>query len=302
MTSHLQNPIFHDETAAREWLEARIWPNGPFCPHCGEVERVTRLHGKAHRPGLFQCNSCREQFTVTVNTVCERSKIPLTKWLMAIYLLNSSKKGMSALQMHRMMGGSYKTAWFMMHRIREAMREGKLGPIGGQGKFVEADETYVGGKAKNRAFKAPPKKEAVTALVERGGKVASVHVPNVTAKTLRPIIVSIVDRKSHLRTDESLVYPKVGSEFASHYTVNHSADEYVRGDAHTNTVEGYFAILKRGIFGIYHNVSEEHLKRYLGEFDFSAIGYSDTERTEIAAAGIYGKRLTYRRTGLGASL
>ncbi len=212
MTSHLQNPIFHNEDAAREWLEARIWPNGPFCPHCGEVERVTRLHGKAHRPGLFQCNSCREQFTVTVNTVCERSKIPLTKWLLAIYLLNSSKKGMSALQMHRMMGGSYKTAWFMMHRIREAMREGKLGPLGGKGKFVEADETYVGGKAKNRAFKARPKKEAVMALLERGGKVASVHVPNVTAKTLRPIIVSIVDRKSHLRTDESLVYPKVGNE------------------------------------------------------------------------------------------
>jgi transposase-like protein len=307
MFGHLQNPIFHNETAAREWLEARIWPNGPFCPHCGEVERVTRLHGKAHRPGLFQCNSCREQFTVTVNTVCERSKIPLTKWLLAIYLLNSSKKGMSALQMHRMMGGSYKTAWFMMHRIREAMREGKLGPLGGTGKFVEADETYVGGKAKNRAFKAPPKKEAVMASVERGGKVASVHVPNVTAKTLRPIIVSIVDRKSHLRTDESLVYPKVGNEFASHYTVNHSADEYVRGDAHTNTVEGYFAILKHGIFGIYHSVSEEHLKRYLGEFDFRynyrvALGYTDMERTEIAAAGIYGKRLTYRRTNLGANV
>jgi len=307
MPSHLQNPIFQHETKAREWLEARIWPNGPFCPHCGELERVTRLHGKAHRPGLFQCNSCREQFTVTVNTVCERSKIPLTKWLLAIYLLNSSKKGMSALQMHRMMGGSYKTAWFMMRRIREAMREGKLGPLGGKGKFVEADETYVGGKAKNRAFKAPPKKEAVMALVERGGKVASVHVPNVTAKTLRPIIVSIVDRKSHLRTDESLVYPKVGNEFASHYTVNRSADEYVRGDAHTNTVEGYFAILKRGIFGIYHSVSEEHIRRYLGEFDFRynyrvALGYSDMERTEIAAAGIYGKRLTYRRTGIGANL
>jgi transposase-like protein len=307
MMSHLQNPIFQDETKAREWLEARIWSNRPFCPHCGEVERVTRLHGKAHRPGLFQCNSCREQFTVTVNTVCERSKIPLTKWLLAIYLLNSSKKGMSALQMHRMIGGSYKTAWFMMHRIREAMREGKMGPLGGQGKFVEADETYVGGKAKNRAFKAPPKKEAVMALVERGGKVASTHVPNVTAKTLRPIIVSIVDRKSHLRTDESGVYWAIGEEFKTHRTVNHSAEEYVRGDAHTNTVEGYFAILKRGIFGIYHSVSETHLKRYLGEFNFrynyrTTLGYSDMERTEIAAAGIYGKRLTYRRTDIGATV
>jgi transposase-like protein len=307
MSSHLQNPIFHDENLAREWFEARIWPNGPFCPHCGEVERVTRMHGKAHRPGVFQCNSCREQFTVTVNTVCERSKIPLTKWCMAIYLLNASKKGMSALQMQRMMGGSYKTSWFMMHRIREAMREGKLGPLGGEGKFVEADETYVGGKAKNRAYKAPPKKEAVMALVERGGKVASVHVPNVTAKTLRPLIVTIVDRKSHLRTDESGVYWAVGEEYKSHLTVNHSADEYVRGDASTNTVESYFAILKRGIFGIYHSVSEEHLKRYLGEFDFRynyrvALGYSDMQRTEIAAAGIYGKRLTYRRAGAGANI
>jgi transposase-like protein len=306
--NHLQNPIFQDEDKAREWLEARIWPNGPFCPHCSENERITRMHGTGgkkgtkHRPGCFQCNSCREQFTVTVNTVCERSKIPLTKWLLAIYLLNSSKKGMSALQMHRMMGGSYKTAWFMMHRIREAMRDGKLGPLGGEGKFVEADETYVGGKAKNQAFKAPPKKEAVMALVERHGRVASVHVANVTAKTLRPLIVTIADRKSHFRTDESGVYWSVGEEFKTHRTVNHSAKEYVRGDAYTNTVESYFAILKRGIFGIYHSVSEEHLKRYLCEFDFrynyrAALDYSDMDRTEIAAAGIYGKRLTYRRIG-----
>jgi transposase-like protein len=170
MSSHLSNPIFHDENAAREWFEARIWPDGPFCAHCGSTV-VTRLHGKAHRPGLFQCNDCREQFTVTVNTVCERSKIPLTKWCMAIYLLNSSKKGMSALQMHRMMGGSYKTAWFMMHRIREAMSEGKLpGRLGGQNKVVEADETYVGGKAANRKNKIPPK-AIVLALVERDGSV-----------------------------------------------------------------------------------------------------------------------------------
>jgi transposase-like protein len=306
MPSHLNNPIFHHDEAARAWFEARIWPNGPFCPHCGEVENLTRLHGKGGakgtkgRAGLIQCNSCREQFTVTVNTVCERSKISLSKWCMAIYLINASKKGMSALQMHRMMGGSYKTAWFMMHRIREAMREGKLGPLGGEGKFVEADETYVGGKARNRAYKAPPKKEAVMALVERQGKVVSVHVPNITAKTLRPLIVTIVDRKSHLRTDHSPVYWTIGDEYKTHYTVNHSADEYVRGDASTNSVESYFAILKRGIFGIYHSVSEEHLKRYLCEFDFrynyrSALGYTDMERTEIAAAGIYGKRLTYRR-------
>ena len=300
MPSHLDNPIFHDDEAARAWFEARIWPDGPFCPHCGSTT-VTRLHGKAHRPGLFQCNDCREQFTVTVNTVCERSKIPLHKWCMAIYLLNGSKKGMSALQMHRMMGGSYKTAWFMMHRIREAMREGKLpGGLGGQNKVVEADETYVGGKARNRKNKVPAK-TAVLSLVERDGKVRSFPIGNVTATTLRPIIVSHVSRASYLMTDESTVYPVIGREFAGHGTVNHSAEEYVRAHFwHTNTVEGYFSILKRGIVGVYHWVSEAHLHRYAAEFDFRynhrvALGYTDMQRTEIAAAGIYGKRLTYRR-------
>ncbi len=300
MPSHLDNPIFHNDEAARAWFEARIWPDGPFCAHCGSTS-VTRLHGKAHRPGLFQCNDCREQFTVTVNTVCERSKIPLHKWCMAIYLLNSSKKGMSALQMHRMMGGSYKTAWFMMHRIREAMREGKLpGGLGGQNKVVEADETYVGGKARNRKNKVPAK-TAVLSLVERDGKVRSFPIGNVTATTLRPIIVSHVSRASYLMTDESAVYPAIGREFAGHGTVNHSAEEYVRAHFwHTNTVEGYFSILKRGIVGVYHWVSEAQLHRYAAEFDFRynhrvALGYSDMQRTEIAAAGIYGKRLTYRR-------
>ena len=248
----------------------------------------------------LQCNDCREQFTVTVNTVCERSKIPLSKWCTAIYLINSSKKGMSALKMHRMMGGSYKTAWFMMHRIREAMRESKLGQLGGEGKFVEADETFTGGKAKNRAYKAPPPKEPVLALVERGGKVRSYHVPEVTAVTLKPIVVDAIAKDSHFRTDESSVYWSIGEGFASHRTVTHSINEYVRGDAHTNTVEGYFSIFKRGINGVYHHVSQEHLKRYLCEFDFrynyrSALGYTDMARAEIAASGIYGKRLTYRR-------
>jgi transposase-like protein len=302
MPSHLNNPIFHDEDAAREWFEARIWPDGPFCPHCGS-RAVTRLHGKAHRPGLFQCNDCREQFTVTVNTVCERSKIPLSKWCMAIYLINSSKKGMSALQMHRMMGGSYKTAWFMMHRIREAMNEGKLpSGLGGQNKVVEADETYVGGKAANRKNHIP-KKAIVLALVERDGSVRSFRVPNVSAQTLRPVIVANVNRASYLMTDEALSYTSIGREFRGHGTVNHSAEEYVRATFwHTNTVENYFSILKRGIYGIYHHVSETHLHRYSAEFDFRynhrvALGFSDMQRTEIAAAGIYGKRLTYRRTG-----
>ena len=210
------------------------------------------LHGKAHRPGLFQCNDCREQFTVTVNTVCERFKIPLSKWCMAIYLLNSSKKGMSALQMHRMMGGSYKTAWFMMHRIREAMREGKMpGGLGGKNKVVEADEKFVGGKARNRKNKIPPK-AAVLSLVERDGSVRSFRVHNVSAQTLRPVIVANVNRASYLMTDDLLSYTAIRREFAGHGTVNHSAEEYVRAYFwQTNTVENYFSILKRGIVGIY---------------------------------------------------
>lgn len=309
MLGHLQNPIFQDENKAREWFEARIWPNGPFCPHCGETERVTRLQGKAHRPGLFQCNSCREQFTVTVNTVCEDSKVALTKWLLALYLLNSSKKGISALQMHRMMGGSYKTWWFVCHRLREAMREGKMpGGLGGANKVVEIDETYVGGKEANKhAWKRTPGRQGgkgkapILALVERDGSVRSFHVPHVSATSLRPIIVTQVNRASYLMTDDAAVYTGIGREFAGHGSVNHSAEEYVRaGFWHTNTVENYFSILKRGIFGTYHHVLETHLHRYGAEFDFrynhrSGLGFSDMDRTEIAAAGIVGKRLTYRR-------
>lgn len=297
--SDLQIPAFHDEIKAREWLENHLWPDGPVCPHCGSVE-VTKLQGKAHRPGVYQCKGCRQQFTVTVGTLFERSKIPLSKWLMATYLLSASKKGMSTRQLSRMLGVSVKSTWFMMHRVREAMRESKAGPIGGRNKTVEADETYVGGKAKNRAFKPPPKKEPVIALVERDGLVRSFHVPAVTAKTLRPIIVSHVDRRSYFMTDESTVYTKMGREFSGHGTVNHSIKEYVRGVFwHTNTVENYFSILKRGINGNYQWVSQKHLKRYLGEFDFryNTRDISDMERAVLAIKGTQGKRLTYRRTG-----
>jgi len=280
-----------------------VWPNGPVCPHCGVIGNATELKGESTRPGLYKCKDCRKPFTATIGTLYERSHIPLHKWLLATHLMCASKKGMSAHQLWRMLGfGSYKTAWFMCHRIREGMRESKLpGSMGGDGKFVEADETFVGGRAKNRAFKAPAPKEAVMALVERGGKVRSYHLPEVTATTLKPIIVDAIAKDSHFRTDESGVYWKIGEEFASHKTVIHSIGEYVRGDAHTNTVEGYFSIFKRGIYGVYHHVSQEHLKRYLCEFDFRyncriALGFDDTARAELAIKGIAGKRLTYRRT------
>jgi transposase-like protein len=301
--NHLANPIFSDEAKARAWLESQVWPDGPTCPHCGS-DSVTVLHGKAHRAGLHQCNDCRQQFTVTVGTVFERSKIPLTKWLMAVYLMSASKKGISTKQMSRKLALPYKTAWFMTHRIREAMREGKMpGALGGQNKVVEVDETYVGGKAKNTKRGAPvPKKEPVIALVEREGRVRSFHVPSVNGETLGPILRTQISRKSYLMTDEANVYGSIGCEYAGHGTVNHSIEEYVRGGFwHTKTVEGYFAIFKRGIVGVYQHVGEQHLKRYLAEFDFRhnyrvRLGFSDWDRMQIALKGIVGKRLTYRRT------
>ncbi|MCH8917222.1 MAG: IS1595 family transposase [Proteobacteria bacterium] len=232
---------FHDVTAAREHLEAILWPDGPVCPHCGEYENIKKLKGKSHRPGLHACNSCRGHFTVTVGTVLERSKIPLNKWVLGFHLMAASKKGMSAHQLHRMLGITYKSAWFMAHRIREAMREFNPDPLGGENKVVEADETFVGGKARNAHKGKPiPKKEAVFSLLERDGKVRSTHIPAVNHKNLRPVLVSQVDRKSYLMTDQAGHYIRVGKEFAGHGSVNHSIEEYVRGTFwHTNTVEGH---------------------------------------------------------------
>jgi transposase-like protein len=305
----LANPIFQDEAKAREWLEARIWPDGPICPKCGTIGEATLMTGKSHRPGLYQCNACREPFSVTVGTLYERSHVPLNKWLAATQLLMSSKKGMSALQIGRMLDLSKKTAWFLCHRIRESLRETKpTKALGGKGKTVEIDETFVGGKAKNQHARKRKHvgtggagKEAVFSLVERGGRVRSHHVANVSAKTLRPILVTQVSRDSNLMTDEAAVAMSLGREFEHHESVNHSIGEYVRGGAHTNTIEGYFSILKRGITGVYHNVSEAHLKRYLAEFDYrynerEALGVNDTMRMEKSVQGIVGKRLTYRRT------
>ena len=262
----LTNPIFNDDNAAREHLEHLLWPLGPVCPRCGVTEdRITKLQGKSTRPGVYKCKDCRKPFSVTVGTVMERSHIPLAKWVLAAQLMASSKKGMSALQLQRMLDVSYEAAWFLAHRLRECPVKAKPRALGGKNKVIEGDETFVGGKAKNKAFGPPPKKQAVFALVERDGDVRSFHVTNVNSKTLRPIIVKNASRKSYLMTDESRIYPGIGKEFSGHGTVNHSADEYVRlgGFMHTNTIESYFAILKRGVYGTFHSISEQHLPRYL---------------------------------------
>jgi transposase-like protein len=297
----LTNPIYHDDNAAREHLELLLWPNGPECPRCHAIgNRVTKLMGKSTRPGVHKCKDCRKPFTVTVGTVMERSKVPLCKWVLAAQLMASSKKGMSALQLQRMIGTNYETAWFLFHRLRECAIDALPGPLGGENKVVEAVETYVGGKARNaKRGKPVPKKEAVVALVERDGDVRSFHVTNVNSKTLRPILVTHASRKSHLMTDESVIFRAIGEEYAGHSTVNHSREEYVRlgGFVHTNTVEGYFAILKRGVYGTFHNLSEAHLHRYLAEFDFrhNRRGHSDAERANALLTNAKGKRLMYHQ-------
>ncbi|MPY70145.1 MAG: IS1595 family transposase [Alphaproteobacteria bacterium] len=301
----LTNPIFSDDNKARKYLESLRWENGRFCPYCGEAERTSKVGGRA---GYYRCLSCKKQFTVRVGTIFERSHIPLHKWVAAFYLMASSKKGISAHQLHRMLGITYKSAWFMAHRIREAMRPGSdFGPMGGEGKTVEADETYVGGKLANmhrdkrKAVSAGGSwgKEMVFSLVERGGSVRSVHTPSVNAATLRPILIAQVDRASLLVTDDAGQYRHMKRDF-NHEVVNHSAGEYVRGEAHTTTIEGYFSILKRGVTGTYHHVSQQHLKRYLAEFDFrynerAGLKVDDTMRAEKAIKGAEGKRLTYQQ-------
>ena len=307
--TNLTSLIYRDEEAARRHFEALRWPDGPICPHCGSVDNAAELKGKSTRPGVYKCRDCRKPFTATIGTLYERSHIPLHKWLLATHLLCSSKKGMSAHQLWRMLGfGSYRTAWFMAHRIREGMREARIvGQFGGDGEVVEADETYIGGKEANKHKSkrsgvrgGARDKEPVLSLVERGGRAASHHVPDVTAATVRPIVLNAVARASRLHTDESRVYTSFADRyFSAHETVMHSAKEYVRDDVHTNSAESFFAILKRGIYGTYHHVSEAHLKRYLSEFDFRynyriKLGFDDTDRANRAVKGVEGKRLTYR--------
>jgi transposase-like protein len=306
--TNLASPIYHDDDAARAHLESLLWPHGAVCPRCGVTEdRITKLGGKSTRPGVYKCKDCRKPFSVTVGTVMERSHIPLHKWVLAAHFMAASKKGMSALQLQRMMGlASYESAWFLFHRLRECPKPTTpRGPMGGEGKVIEADETYVGGKMSNmHASKRPTRdvaldrKHKIVTLVERDGEARSFHVANVTAKTIRNVLVSNVSRKSDLRTDGSNIYLGVGAEFASHAWTDHASGEYVRrGNVHSNTAESYFAILKRGVFGTFHSISEAHMHRYLVEFDFrySTRKWTDNERAEELLRGAKGKRLQYRQ-------
>jgi transposase-like protein len=307
MATDPRDAIFHDEDKAREHFENLRWPDGkPFCPHCG-ADNVHRLEGKSHRPGLIQCNACMLTFTVTVGSVMESSHLPLTKWALAFHKMAASKKGISAKQMQRELAlGSYRTAWFVCMRVRESMKLDKMQmgrPIGGSGKTVESDETFVGGKKKNvHKGKPEPKKHAVHALVERGGHVRATHVPDVSAKTLRGAIAKHVAKGTKMDTDDALAYYHMSKEFAAHGVVNHSAGEYVSkdGQSHIQSAEAFFAILKRGVMGSFHSVSEHHLQRYVDEFAFrwnhrSALGVEDTQRANAMIRGAIGKRLMYRQ-------
>jgi transposase-like protein len=298
--SILSAKVLQNEAAAIAWVEARVWPNGPVCPHCGGFDRIGKMGGKATRIGLWKCYQCRKQFTVKVGTVFEDSHVPMNLWLQAMYLLCSSKKGVSSNQLHRTLGVTLKTAWFMSHRIREAMRVVGVEPMGGAGEMIEIDETFFGrqeGQPKRRTGWGH--KNTVMTLVQRGGSARSFHVEGVTSGQLIPIVRANISKEAFLMSDELTAYNKLGDEYWMHQTVNHSADEWVRGIVHTNTVEGYYSIFKRGMTGVYQHCKEKHLHRYLAEFDFRysnrvRLGVDDVERTARAVKGIVGKRLTYR--------
>jgi transposase-like protein len=299
MTCDLNAAIFTNEIKAIEHIEADRWPNGVTCPLCG-CDNVRKMAGKS-QAGMFLCNDCRGKFTVRTGTVFERSHIPLHKWLLATHLMASSKKGISAHQLHRMLGITYKSAWFMAHRIREAIKPAGRTEFGSEGGYVEVDEAYIGRK------KDTPKKRgggshkhAVVALVERGGAVRSFYMPELDSRDMRDVVRAHVSPKAHLRTDESTLYRNIKALVASHETVVHSKDEYVRGDASTNVVEGVFSIFKRGMIGTYQHCGSQHLQRYLNEFDFRhsnrvALGVDDVSRANRILKGAESKRLTYRQ-------
>ena len=347
--SILSKTYFHVEKEAFAHLESIVWPDGkPVCPHCGVIDNAGKLENvvprrkvkdaegnhkvdengelmwkySPERHGLYKCREkvCRKQFTVRVGTVFESSHVPLHKWLQAAYLMMSSKKGISSKQLERILEVTYKTAWFMSHRLREAMTRGSMPPMGGEGSVIEADETYIGSKLTTAQRRGPAKyvrtvdnklkrlpkggfghKHTVVSLVERGGKVRSFHVKSATTATVSKLLMENADRKSRLMTDEAKFYKNVGAKFESYETVKHKHKEYVRGDVYTNTIEGYFSVFKRGMKGVYQHCNEKHLHRYLAEFDFrynnrERLGVNDMERTEAALAGIVGKRLTYHPT------
>jgi len=302
--SNLSAPHFHDEEAAYAYVEARIWPEGPVCPHCGGVERIGKMGGKSTRVGAYKCYQCRKPFSVKIGTIFEDSKVPMRVWLQAMYLIAGSKKGISSNQLHRILGVTLKTAWFMSHRIREAMQVDDSWPLGGLGMTVEADETFIGrepGQAVRGGFWHKMK---VLALVERGGRSRAMVVDTVGVPELQPILLGNIHPLTKLHTDEAPVYKSIGRFFYRHNTVHHKSGEYGRGTVHTNTIEGYFSIFKRGMRGIYQHCAKQHLHRYVAEFNFRysnrvALGINDTERSDILLRGVVGKRLTYQ-TARGA--
>ena len=304
MASKLSAPHFHNEDAAFAFVEARVWPEGPNCPHCGGVDRISKMQGKTTRAGLYKCYQCRKPFTVRMGTVFESSKVPLHIWLQAMFLIAGSKKGISSHQLARTLGLTVKSAWFLSHRIREAMREGGLAPFGQDGGAVEVDETYIG----KRKGAGNPKgghahKMAVLALVDRDtGKCRMFNVENGSGKLIHPIVLDNLAREARLMTDEASMYRIIGREFAEHSAVNHQRKEYARGDVTTNTVEGAFSIFKRGMKGVYQHCGEQHLHRYLAEFEFryshrEKLGVDDEARADRILKGVVGKRLTYQQAG-----
>jgi transposase-like protein len=320
MPSALSAKHLHDEAAAYRWVEARVWPTGRVCPHCGTVGDSGALKGKSTRIGVYKCYSCRKPFTVKVGTIFEGSHVKMQLWLQAMHLMASSKKGISSNQLARVLGVDIKTAWFMSHRIRLAMAPGgKLPPMGGEGRVVEVDETYHGKvekpaelrkdtgaplkKAKRGRYRGPANNRPIIALVERGGSARTFHVAEANVETVAKIVRENVDPRSRLHTDASSLYLGVGKEFAEHASVRHSMDEFVKwnenGAVHNNSCESYFSVFKRGMKGVYQHCSEKHLHRYLAEFDFRhnhrvAVGVDDAARAEAIVAGVAGKRLTYR--------
>lgn len=304
---------FHNEKAAYKFVEDRIWPEGPVCPKCGGIERIGKMGGKSTRIGAYKCYQCRKPFTVKVGTIFESSHVKMHIWLQAIFLMASSKKGISANQLERTLDVTIKTAWFMSHRIREAMRDGSLSPMGGEGQIVEVDETYFGkaddqslspsrkGKPLLKRKQGTNRKRAVLGLIERGGNVRTFHVKQANKVNVAELVNENVDRESVLYTDESRLYHGMNEKFADHQSVKHSAKEYVRGNIHSNTIESYFSIFKRGMRGTYQHCAEKHLHRYLAEFDFRhnnriAIGQDDLGRADNILSGVVGKRLTYETT------